>query len=474
MYADEKDLRSLYAITLAAFLLLSLKLGALVQYFQQTHHIFLDVNPTAATADWFNLTNDINAVRERINEVQLQAEARMMIAGQVILVGDEALPQPPPVKELTCPLFANQCESIAKPTENVLPKNTSVENLQPINSNTETEQQISQSVVAAQLAVENGQTDSTDINAIVSRLPETDTPIELEAGDKVLVVGDSMMQGLGPHIVSSLSRNNGVETVDLSRHSTGLAYPRYFDWPETILQQLQTQEYKVMLIFIGANDTWDIVINGRYTSFGNPKWIEVYTERVEKIILTAKTYNVRVIWLGDPPMGRDNMVDRIPVLNQIYESVAAKYPGVVRYVPTASTLTNDGLTFSKFIDIPSRGKVMVRTDDGVHFTANGQRLLAKLALSQLVLHPYDKKAQKKSLTVSSQASSVSPVASSNESSSSETTSSASSENISNSIKEIVSTQAPGNPAQPAESSEVSESTVNEIKQSDEINLEKEE
>jgi uncharacterized protein len=58
-------------------------------------------------------------------------------------------------------------------------------------------------------------------------------------------------------------------------------------------------------------------------------------------------------------------------------------------------ISSDGKTFTKFIELPERGKVLVRSDDGVHFTANGQRLLAKLALSQLVLKQLEKVQQPK-------------------------------------------------------------------------------
>lgn len=443
MYADEKDLRGLYAITLAAFLLLSLKLGALVQYFQQTHHIFLDVNPGAASADWFHLTDEIETARQTVESIQLQTNQRLITAGQIIALGDDALPQPeiPVCPVINNPAINNECpQQIVNNTDSTAIDNTITATA--VDPKTATAQTTVDSIKSNDKA--NSALAMADPN--LSQLPETDTPIELQAGDKVLLIGDSMMQGLGPHIVSSLSRNNGVQAVDLSRHSTGLAYPHYYDWPNTILQKLQSEKFKVMMIFIGANDTWDIVINGKYTSFGHPKWIEIYSERVEKIMLTAKAYNVRIIWLGAPPMGREKMIERVPVLNQIFESAAAKYPGVARYVSTADSLSTDGKTFSKFIEIPARGKVMVRTDDGVHFTANGQRLLAQLALSQLVLHPYDKKSAAKnnlssvtaaSASVSSQASesSASSAQASSEQASSEQVSSVSESSSSSVVSE---------------------------------------
>ncbi len=403
MYADEKDLRALYAITLATFLLLTLKLGSLVQYFQQTHHIFLDVNPKATSADWFHLTDKIESSQKTIESIQSQFNNRLTTAGQIILLGDDAMPKP---EIPACPMIDNHC---SQPVTTTTTEPTTIAN--------KTDERPSVAVDTNTIDLPHDLLPMPDPN--LSLLPDVDTPIELHAGDKVLLVGDSMMQGLGPHIVSSLSRNNGVDAIDLSRHSTGLAYPHYYDWPNTILQKLQSEKFSLLMIFIGANDTWDIVIDGRYTGFGNPKWIDVYSERVEKIILTAKAYNVRILWLGAPPMGREKMVERIPVLNRIFESAAAKYPGVARYLSTSDSLTTDGKTFSTFIELPSRGKVRVRTDDGVHFTPSGQRLLAQLVLSQLVLHPYDKKSTS-SITPVSASSAATDITSSSQSSYSST------------------------------------------------------
>ncbi|MBK8186605.1 MAG: hypothetical protein IPK77_04830, partial [Cellvibrio sp.] len=125
MYADEKDLRGLFAITLAAFLLLSLKLGALVQYFQQTHHVFLQVNPHAASADWFHLTDEIETARNTITSIQLQADQRLITAGQIIVLGDAAIPKP---EILTCPVIDNATQNCPVPNVDQ-PNPTSTENI---------------------------------------------------------------------------------------------------------------------------------------------------------------------------------------------------------------------------------------------------------------------------------------------------------------------------------------------------------
>ncbi len=81
-------------------------------------------------------------------------------------------------------------------------------------------------------------------------------------------------------------------------------------------------------------------------------------------------------------MGRDKMADRVPVLNQVLAQEVGKAGQFARYLETGPVMSEDGKTFCKFLDLPEKGKVMVRAEDGVHFTATGQKLLARLALNQ--------------------------------------------------------------------------------------------
>jgi uncharacterized protein len=190
------------------------------------------------------------------------------------------------------------------------------------------------------------------------------------------------MQGLAPHLITGLKRKYKVETMDLSKHSTGLTYPAFFDWPATVEDAFELEDYSVVIVFLGANDPWDMTIQGKYIRFGSEPWAKVYRERVARIINTAATHRARLIWLGVPPLGREDLVDKAPTLNAIYAKEADKMPLFARFVATDPTLTSDGSSFTKFLELPDRGSVMVRTDDGVHFTTQGHRLLANLTLTQ--------------------------------------------------------------------------------------------
>ncbi|HEY6529587.1 MAG TPA: hypothetical protein VIZ65_12915 [Cellvibrionaceae bacterium] len=206
-------------------------------------------------------------------------------------------------------------------------------------------------------------------------------PIALSPNDKVLLVGDSMMQGVAPYVKSGLRKQYAVESVDLSKHSTGLAYPGFFNWPDTIKENLSQAHYKALVVFLGANDTWDIIYKGKSIAIGNEFWRSLYTERVESILTYAQENSVQVVWLGAPPMGQEKMNKYVPALNEVYQTSIEKFAPIAVFSPTSSSLSSDGHTFNKFLTFPDQGEVMVRTNDGVHFTPTGQKIIANLVLN---------------------------------------------------------------------------------------------
>jgi uncharacterized protein len=223
---------------------------------------------------------------------------------------------------------------------------------------------------------------TSDTNNIQNALPKKmEWPIALSPNDKVLLVGDSMMQGVAPYVKSGLRKHYAVESVDLSKHSTGLAYPGFFNWPDTIKENLTQTHYKALVVFLGANDTWDIIYKGKSIAIGNEFWRNLYTERVESILTYAQENSVQVIWLGAPPMGREKMNKYVPALNEVYKTSIEKFAPFAVFSPTSPSLSSDGHTFNKFLTFPDQGEVMVRTNDGVHFTPTGQKIIANLVLN---------------------------------------------------------------------------------------------
>lgn len=322
---------ALKTLSFSVLILLLVKADALSRYGQQQWRIALPFSGTLTNPTWFNQLWDNYFYS--IDQAIITAQSRLNRAGQALSSDPERpIEIPPPLAIPIAPCEAPISESDKKTPE------------------------------------ENAQ-------------PPMEWPIPLTPGDKVLLVGDSMMQGVAPWVTGALRKQFTAESVDLSKHSTGLAYPGFFNWPDTIKENLATTHYKALVVFLGANDTWDIIYKGKAISIGNELWHSLYTERVESILRYAQENSVQVIWLGAPPMGKENMNKYIPALNQVYEESIKKFVPLGVFTPTATSLSNDGRSFNKSLIQPEQGEILVRTNDGVHFTPAGQKIIARLVLN---------------------------------------------------------------------------------------------
>ncbi|HTF98161.1 MAG TPA: DUF459 domain-containing protein [Cellvibrio sp.] len=394
---ESRHHHALAAISLACLLLVIAKGSSLLPYWQQTHHILMEVNSPPNIGKLVPGNQQFSRWVVDTNRWLDERSDRMLLAGQLLLAGDAALPEPElPVVEIPkCPApvapKAPVCPPIAvapaPPTNaspNTQPETPMVANISIASEHPATASPVNTTGEATTTAdVPHPIVDLTTLpEPTEEELAAASAPIGLQSGDRILLVGDSLMQGVAPHLITALKRNYKVESMDLSRHSTGLTYPAFFDWPATVKAAFELEQYQVVIVFLGANDPWDMNMQGKYVRFGSERWKEVYSTRVKQIIQTAAEHNARLVWLGAPPMGREDLIGKEPLLNEIYASETAKYPLFARFVATAPSLTQDGSNFTKFMELPERGSVMVRTDDGVHFTIQGQKLLAKLTLKQ--------------------------------------------------------------------------------------------
>lgn len=376
-----QHLKAITALTVASILLLALNSQVLLQYWQQTHHQLMNIVEVPQLTIPAKNKKTLAQWQQEWNVISMQGHYRMTLAGQILLQGDEALPKPVLPEIQACPESAPmELASCDAPTEVA---QMTLDNAQEIITQ--------QSALAAQLEQvvpeleEQDSNSSTHTNEITAEAIATaQGPIVLQANDKVLLVGDSLMQGLAPHLNSLLKKRYSVITMDLSRHSTGLTYASFFDWPATVKAAFELERYACVIVFLGANDPWDMSRKGGYIRFGSDEWKSIYRARVASIIQTAATHGARIIWLGTPPMGRGDLAKKIPVLNEIYQTEAEKAPLIARYLATAPSITENGTDFTKFLDLPEQGSVMIRADDGVHFTTQGQRLLVNFTLTQFI------------------------------------------------------------------------------------------
>lgn len=208
------------------------------------------------------------------------------------------------------------------------------------------------------------------------------TKLIVDPNKEFLFMGDSLMQGVAINLNKNL-RNLGIKTEDLSKQNTGLSYKSYFNWAKTIENAFLTNSnIKYLVVLLGPNDPWDIRKGKNYLHFGSQAWKEIYKTRVDEIMQIAQKYKVKILWFEVPPVKKDSLNDKIQILNEIYRQEVLKNKEI--FIDTkASFSIND--RYSTYIKNENNKTIKVRTDDGVHFTTNGAKIMSELLLKHLII-----------------------------------------------------------------------------------------
>lgn len=228
-------------------------------------------------------------------------------------------------------------------------------------------------------------TDITNLTLEAQKPIVQKTEVILSPQDKVLFAGDSMMQGVAPLLKRQLQSDYQISSIDLSKQSTGLAYPRFFNWPQTIANRLASDDsIKLLVVFLGPNDPWDMPPDGggRYVKFASEAWESLYRARIAGIMENARQNNVTVIWVGPPNMRKQKLSEGMAYLDKLYREEAEKLGEIYLSV-------NDMFKYEKGIysDYMGDGSshVKLRAGDGIHFSLKGQQIIAQHVFSRIHL-----------------------------------------------------------------------------------------
>jgi hypothetical protein len=199
---------------------------------------------------------------------------------------------------------------------------------------------------------------------------------------RILLAGDSMMQGIAPLFMRDIMRlHPDWQVQDLSRQSTGLTLRSYFDWPVRIADEMDAQSLTMVVIFLGPNDPWDILVDGRRHSFPSPGWALNYALRVDEVLASAVQRRVRVIWVGLPSMQDGRIRDAAVLQNHIFHARAAQWG--TDYLATEPLIGALSEPFQKFKLKENGQRVNLRANDGIHLTPSGQRLINQALVAHI-------------------------------------------------------------------------------------------
>ena len=215
--------------------------------------------------------------------------------------------------------------------------------------------------------------------------PAGKTPIQLGENDRVLLIGDSMMQSLAPHIQRELLARHHIKSINRGKPSSGLRYPDYYNWPEHLAAQLEENpDVRLIIVLLGANDPQDTpnpAAPEQKLNFGTPEWETYYRGEIRKILQTAAARGAKTLWIGPPLMKAPKYSKKITYLDGLIADEVEK--AQQHYQNTNRLFAKADGSYTAFLP-DERGKpVAVRKGDGIHFTGPGEKILTRYIIEQI-------------------------------------------------------------------------------------------
>jgi hypothetical protein len=192
---------------------------------------------------------------------------------------------------------------------------------------------------------------------------------------RVLVVGDSLADGLWSGLYRSFQDDKNLEVIRKSKVSTGLVREDRYNWNEALPELLEgDRKYQIAVVMFGANDAQNIRKDGEWYQPGSEGWRKVYSERVEQFLRTLREKNIATYWVGLPVMRTAAMNKDAEVMNDIFREKAFIYG--TKFIETWAGFTDESGRYSAYGPDMSGQQRRLRADDGIHFTMRGYLKLA--------------------------------------------------------------------------------------------------
>ena len=198
---------------------------------------------------------------------------------------------------------------------------------------------------------------------------------------KVLVVGDSLADGLWSGLYRAFQEDGNMEVVNKSKPSSGFVRADSYDWTKEIDDILKDDTYQIVVVMFGANDNQAIKSGKDFIKPGTDAWDDLYGQRVEAFVKKLRAKGLAVYWTGLPIMRSPDDSDDAEELNDIYREKS--FINGAKFIDTWSGFTDESGRYSAVGPDMSGQIRRLRDDDGVHFTPRGYLKLAHFAEKEI-------------------------------------------------------------------------------------------
>ena len=200
---------------------------------------------------------------------------------------------------------------------------------------------------------------------------------------RIVVVGDSLADGLWASLHRSFARCGTMEVVRLTAVSDGLAKTSATDWLDRYAETtsgVETQATDIVVVQVGANDLTAIRSGTRRAVFGSENWDDAYAARAAELADGLGGEAAAVLWFGLPIVGKDALDESYRNLSRLQrQEVEAR--GIPFYdIHEMTKFGAEDFVMNAEVD----GRLQqLRATDKVHFTSLGYDIVAAAMHSEL-------------------------------------------------------------------------------------------
>lgn len=229
-------------------------------------------------------------------------------------------------------------------------------------------------VLACSIAPARAQETTSDlIETFVTPFPDNEKY-------RVVVLGDSLADGVWAGLVQALADDPAVEVIKKSEAGNGLTRSDA-TWDGIVASLSPTEAPHIAVAVFGIVDRRALRIEGSKVEVGSEAWVQEYGRRVDALIKALKRRGTAVYWIGLPIMRGPNTRRDTEIMNNVFRERALL--NGTKFISTWEGFADAAGTYTDY-GPDLTGKVrQLREADGVHLTLRGYEKLAHFAEQEI-------------------------------------------------------------------------------------------
>ncbi len=192
---------------------------------------------------------------------------------------------------------------------------------------------------------------------------------------KVLVLGDSIGEGLWLGLSKTFQNDRTIKLTNKAKWGTGFSRRRFIGRPRDFNPVLASLKPDIVVITVGAIDAIASIREGRKRhAFASPEWLKIYSSRIDSLIKRLKKAKASIYWVGLPIMRDPKLNENMNTLNELFREKA--HLNSIKFIDSWNGFVDQYGNYSPYgPDLDGR-VLRLRDKDGIRFTRTGYLKLA--------------------------------------------------------------------------------------------------